>query len=400
MPRENKKETLSNSNNKTIVLQLIRSGVEITRADIIEKSGLSAPTVTRIIEDLLERQLIVQDEVGSSKGGRPPQIIRFEAKRNYVIGVDISGDYVRAALSNLDGEFSYEIHLPVNIEGEFDGVMLQVGELIQKLEHRAQTKQYRLFGIGIAICGLVSKQTGLLRYSPVFDWKDKDILKALKSYSDLPMEMENVSHLIALGESLYGVGREYDSMINVNLDYGIGSGIIINGQPFYGSQGFAGELGHIVLDSESKRKGKENISGTFEAVASGYALTDIARERLAKVKNSALSKISPSMLDAKAIIHAAEEGDKLAGEIVNTLADYTGISLDILIKLFNPDAITLSGGLIDHGNLLLNKVKEKVQSISLPIYESETPIVPSTFGEEAALMGAFSLILQKILKLE
>ena len=117
----------SPSQNQVKVLQLIRNKKEITRADIIKLTQLSAPTVTRTIEALLEKKIIKQDEVGSSKGGRPPQIIRFDSQNNYVIGIDIGATFVRAALSNLDGEFIYEVHLPTAINEGFTGMMEQVG---------------------------------------------------------------------------------------------------------------------------------------------------------------------------------------------------------------------------------------------------------------------------------
>ena len=97
--------------NRVRVLQLIREEKEITRLDIIGKTGLSAPTISRIIDALLSKKLIIQEELGESSGGRPPQIIRLNSKNNYVIGVDIGGDFIRAIYSNLDGEFIYEIHI-------------------------------------------------------------------------------------------------------------------------------------------------------------------------------------------------------------------------------------------------------------------------------------------------
>ena len=386
--------------NEIRVLRLIRDEMKITRADLIRKSGLSAPTITRTIEALLMKNLITADDLGSSKGGRPPQIIRFDARNNYVIGIDIDATFIRAALSDLDGEFLYEIHLPTQIDRGFEGVMRQVGELIQKLLHRAQGKRARVFGIGVAVCGIVNRHSGIVAYSPVFNWKNVDVKKALGAYTDLRIELNNVAHLIALGELHYGIGKKYRHLISINLGYGIGSGIIINGEPFYGADGYAGEFGHIVVDKNSGRMGREGISGTVEALASGYGIADIVVEMIQNKRASILEGPRRSEISSKLVMDAAIKGDSLALEVVDAAADYIGIGIDTLLKLFNSQAIVLSGDLALSGDFFLDKIRNKVESLKLPVVTGPVQILPSSFGEDAALMGAFSLILEKILLLK
>ncbi len=388
------------SQNQIEVLQLIRRENEITRADIIDKTKLSAPTITRTLEALLKKELITTDDLGSSKGGRPPQIIRFDSKNNYVLGIDIDATFIRAAFSDLDGEFLYEIHLPTLISGGFEAVMKQVGELIVKLLNRAEDKKARVFGIGISVCGIVNKHTGLLDYSPVLNWENVDVRKALRPYTDLRIELNNVAHLIALGELHYGIGKKYTDFISINLGYGIGAGIIINEQPFYGVDGYAGEFGHIVVDKYSQRLGREGIPGTLEALASGYGIKDIVLEGLKQNRPSVLSEMHPTEISAKKIMDAAIKGDKLALEVIDSAAEYIGIGIDIFLKLFNSQAIILCGDLGLSGDFFLDKIRSKVESLKLPATSSKVQILPSSFGEDAALMGAFSLILEKVLLLK
>lgn len=385
--------------NRIRVLKLIRNESEITRADIILKTGLSAPTVTRIVEELLAKKIIKQEDFGVSNGGRPPQIIRFDSKNNFVIGVDIGGTFIRAAFSNLDGEFLYEIHLPTEVDQGFDGVMLQVGELIQKLLNRASSKKDSVFGIGVAVCGFVNKHTEMVDYAPVLNWRNVDVKKALHSYTDLKISVGNVANLIAQGELFYGVGKLYNSFITLNLDYGIGSGIIINREPFYGAQGYSGEIGHTVVNQLSTLKSREGVNGTLEALASGYGIKDIVQRRINEGHSSSLATQGDS-LSSRSILKAAIAGDQLAREVIEAAADHIGTSIDTLIKLFNPEAITLSGGLSSNEDFFVRRIKERVSALSLPMHTENIPISCSSFGEEASLMGAFSLILQSILRLE
>lgn len=397
---QNESHDLQGNQNKIKVLQLIRNEKEITRAEIIRLSGLSAPTVTRIVESLVQLNLIQSEGLGSSIGGRPPQLINFKSKENYVIGIDLGATFIRSALSNLDGEFILEIHVPTNLKKGFDGVMEQVGGLIEKLSERASQKSLPLWGIGIAVCGMVNKNTGIVEYSPIFGWKNVNIQEALSKYTSLKIALGNVTHLIALGELLYGVGKDYRNFICVNLGYGIGSGIIIEGKLFGGADGIAGEVGHIVMDRHNNRKGLEGVSGTLEALASGYGIADVARELAKSDSASVLYSLDDEDIDAKKVFEAAKNGDVLASVIVDNVAGYLSVSIDTLIKLFNTECIVLSGGLVQNGDLLLGKIREQVTNYSLSGVSRTVPIVQSGFGENAALMGSFSLILERILLLE
>jgi glucokinase-like ROK family protein len=391
---------LQGNQNKIKVLQLIRNEKEITRAEIIRMSGLSAPTVTRIVESLVQLNLIQTDRIGSSIGGRPPQLIHFHSKENYVIGIDLGATFIRTALSNLDGEFIFEIHVPTNLKKGFDGVMEQVGELIVKLCDRARQKSLTLWGIGIAVCGMVNKNTSIVEYSPIFGWKNVNIQEALAKYTNLKIVLGNVTHLIALGELLYGVGKDYRNFICINLGYGIGSGIIIDGKLFGGVDGISGEIGHIVVDKHSTRKGLEGISGTLEALASGYGLADIARELAKTDMGSVLYTLESEDIDAKVVFESAKNGDRLANEIVDRVAGYLSIGIDTLIKLFNTECIVLSGGLVQNGEMMIDKIRKEIMNYALSGVSRSVPIVTAGFGENAALMGSFSLILERILLLE
>ena len=391
---------IQGNQNKIKVLQLIRNKKEITRAEIIRMSGLSAPTVTRIVESLVHLNLIQTDGIGSSIGGRPPQLIHFNSKNNYVIGIDLGATFIRSALSNLDGEFIFEINVPTNLKKGFNGVMEQVGEVIEKLSDRASQKSLPLWGIGIAVCGMVNKNTSIVEYSPIFGWKNVNVQEALLQYTPLNIALGNVTHLIALGEMLYGVGNEYKNFICINTGYGIGSGIIIDGKLFGGVDGIAGEIGHIVVDKYSSRKGLEGIAGTLEALASGYGIADIARELAKSGPKSVLCSLDSNDIDARKVFDAAQNGDLLANEIVDGIAGYLGIGIDTLIKLFNTECIVMSGGLVQNSDLLITKIRSKMKDYSMSAISRSVPVVKSGFGEYAALMGSFSLILERILLLE
>lgn len=390
--------------NKIKVLSLIRESMEISRADIVKRTKLSAPTITRIVDSLIADNLVTMIGEGDSTGGRPPKLIRFIGDHNYVIGVDLGATNIRVGISNLDGDIITEIETPTDLAGGFEKIISQVGALISKLINRSRLDQDKILGLGVAVAGLVNKENGHIEYSPVFNWRNVDLQKELSKYVSIPIFHDNVSRVTALGELLYGIGKKHKNFISVNAGFGIGAGIIIDGNRFFGSNGFTGELGHIVLDRESDYVGKDGIKGCLEALSSGYGIAEIAKIRLSREDGYHPIIIaaggSLEAVTAKTVIDTAKSGDPLAMDIFDNAMKYLATGLDVLIKLFNPTVIIISGGLAKSGDLFFEKLNEYLSASRLLPYENRVEIVPSSFKDDATLMGAFSLVISKILSFD
>ena len=394
-----------NKLNKISVLGLIRGSIQISRADIVKKTKLSAPTVTRIVDSLIKDKLVTMVGEGDSTGGRPPKLIRFIGSHSYVIGVDLGSTSIRAGISDLDGSIITEIETPTDLGGGFEKIVDQVGVLITKLISRSKLDKGKILGLGVAVAGLINRKNGNIEYSPVFNWRNVNLESELSKHVDLPIFYDNVSRVTALGELLYGAGKKYKDFISVNAGFGIGAGIIIDGHRYFGSNGFTGELGHVVLDRESKYVGKDGIKGCLEALSSGYGIAEIAKTRIANDnQDSQILNAAGGELDnitAKNVIDAAKAGDQLASEIFDDAMHYLAIGLDVLIKLFNPSAIIISGGLTKSGDIFFNKLNEYLgTSQLLPSENDKVSLLPSSFKDDATLMGAFSLVISKILLFE
>ncbi|TMU54621.1 ROK family transcriptional regulator [Flagellimonas algicola] len=391
--------------NKIRILHLIRNEGKISRAEIVKRTGLSAPTVTRISDDLINKEKLVSIiGKGESSGGRRPKILQFNSKENYVVGIDLGTTFIRGVLSNLDGEFIMEREIPTKIDKGFDKVMEQIGGLIDSLTSRELAKGKDVLGVGLAVAGLVNKNSGIVEYSPVFKWKNVNVRESLKQLTNLPVFYDNVSRLTALGELWYGIGKDCQNFITVNLGYGIGAGIIAKGKPFSGVDGYAGELGHIIVDQNIASEGRSGLSGTLEALSSGYGIAQMASKRLRESNEPGLLakmvKSNAGEVDAKMVTKAAMAGDPIALEIYDKAVSYLGIGVDTMVKLFNPECIVLSGGLTGAKEFLTDKLKVELEKHAMGKLNREIQILESTFGENAALMGAFSLILNKVLNLK
>ncbi|MGB9893657.1 MAG: ROK family protein, partial [Candidatus Saccharicenans sp.] len=306
-------------------------------------------------------------------------------------------------LANLEAEIIAEEKIPTEVESGFYGVMDRTFTVIEKLRAQLGKKQNHLNGIGMAVAGLINKKRNIVEFSPNFHWHDADIAGYLLPKLNLPIFFDNVTRVMALGELYYGVGKKYRNFICVNVGYGIGAGIIINGQPLLGTHGMAGEFGHITLEKDSKIQCYCGNFGCLEALSSGSGIARAARLELENGAKSILLEMCDNNLDnltAEMVANAAKKGDILAWNVFHKAAEYLGIGISALINLFNPEAIVIGGGVTQAGDILFDTVRSTVKARALSRISREVEILPATFGPKAAVMGAVSLIMQKVLNLD
>lgn len=331
-------------------------------------------------------------------------MVTFDGKRNFVIGVDLGATITRGVLSNLNGKFITEIESPTRLSEGFDVIMDDVAKMINQLaESNTNIERNRIFGVGIAVAGLINMNKKIVEYSPVFDWHHADILKALKPKIAFPIIFDNVTRLMALGAMCFGKGQMKQNFICINVGYGIGSGIIVNGKTLTGTDGFAGEFGHITIDSNSDIQCSCKKYGCLEAVASGKAIALTAQSRLARGQESLLSEMCKgnySNVTAEMVADAAKKGDELALNVFTRAMENIGIGISNLINIFNPDLILIGGGVSMAGDIFFDNIKKVVDKNVMEPADWQTKILPVAHGKNAALMGAFSLILNKVLNFE
>jgi glucokinase-like ROK family protein len=390
--------------NKIKILNAIRERNEISRAEIVKVTGLSAPTVTRAVESLIhEEKLVCQVGIGNSSGGRPPILVRLNNEENFVIGIDLGTTNIRGALSNLNAEILSEVQSPTEVDSGFESVLKKVGDVITELMSDRRVIHKRVFGIGMAVAGLINRRNSIIEFSPDFGWRNANIGNEMSRQFQIPIVFDNVSRVMALGERWNGIGKQFRDFICVNIGYGIGAGIIIDGKPFFGSEGMSGEFGHMTLEKNSNVLCKCGKYGCLEALASGRGIALAAENELKKGNTSKLMHLCEgdfSKLNAKMVFDSAKEGDPLATGVFLQATEYIGIGIANLIELFNPQAVVIGGGVSQSGEFFIQKIKEAVERHVIERYARGVEIRPAMHGADEAVMGAVSLILEKVLNLE
>lgn len=384
--------------NKIRVINLIRESGKISRAEIVKKTGLSAPTITRIVDSLINvEKLAKQVGVGSSSGGRPPMIVKFNGIDRYVIGVDWGRTHIYVALSDLNGKFLYEKTVDTEVKSDLESDIQLVGDIIQELIDTSGIEKSKVRGIGIAAAGYINKETQVIEFSPNFNWKGIDLRTTIRERFNMPVMVRNVISVMSQGALLYGAGQKYKDFIFVNIGYGIGAGIVINGKPYQGFDGFAGEFGHTKISGTlpENRMCKCGKYDCLESYASGWGIAETARKAVQFNHNTMLYGIE--YLTTEKVAECAKKGDMLARKILLDAAKCMGASLASISNILNPEVVILGGTVMHAGDFYFEAIKSAFEEDSLTNVSRSIPVIKSQLGDKAAAKGAVSLIISEVL---
>lgn len=291
-----------------------------------------------------------------------------------LLAVDIGGTKIAAALVTPQGAILAKARQPTSQAGPA-AVAAQVAAL------RAEVAGSEpLAAVGAAVpAALDDPATDRVRWAPnLAGWRDVPFRELLAEQLGLPAFLEFDGHAAALGEWWAGAGRGYRSLASVIIGTGIGGGCVVEGRLWPGRDRLAGAVGWFPL------AGPDGLAH-WEDLAAGPA---IARRARALIRAGEPSTLDPEMLSARAVFAAAREGDALAHRVVDEAARYTGMGVAMIISLTNPEIVVLGGSVGQQGDLLLEPVREEARRWAQPISAEGVPIVSSTLGEEASLLGA------------
>ncbi len=308
-------------------------------------------------------------------------------KNVLAVGIDIGGtntvfglvDYLGNCVSHDSIKTS---HFEL-VEDFVDAVCLKLTKLI------ADQADAEIIGVGIGAPN-GNYFSGNIEFAPNLNWKGIIPLSRLfEEQLNIPTTLTNDANAAALGERIYGAAKGVDNFVMVTLGTGLGSGFVVNGDLVYGHDGFAGELGHTIVEKNGRLCGCGR-RGCLETYVSATGIVKSAKEFLKKSSNSSLSDLQ--FITSKSISDAAIAGDKLALEIFDFTAEKLGLSLANTIAISSPKLIVLFGGLAQSGDLLIKPTKKYLEEYVLSIYKNKIEIVPSKLNaSDAAILGASAL---------
>ena len=376
---------------KQKILSLCINEGEYSIAELSKETNTSIPTVTKLVSELIEEGYLEDLGKMGTSGGRRPSIYGLKASAGYFIGADISRNTVSLAVSNFKGSIiDYQDDIPFTLEST-EQSMDELSGLLRKYISKLGIDEDSVLAYGVNLTGRINHITG---YSfSYFMGEDKPLASMLEDRLKAPVYIENDSRAMAYGEYICGVASNEKNMLFINVSWGLGMGMVLDGKLHYGKSGFSGEFGHVnAFDNEIIcHCGKK---GCLETEASGSAFHRIFLERIRNGETSILSdrlkeKNKPLTLDE--LIEAACKEDPLCIEIVEGIGQKLGKQIAGLINIFNPELVIIGGTLSLTEDYITQPLKTAVRKYSLNLVNKDSAIVTSKLKDKAGIIGACML---------
>jgi len=308
------------------------------------------------------------------------------------IGIDIGGTGTKFGIVDKEGNVLFSSDMSTR---GFDTIEAFIEELHKKvqplIDNVGGTGRIRGIGVGAPNGNFY---TGTIEYAPNLPWKGIiPLAKLIQDEFKLPVIVTNDANAAALGEMKYGAAKDMNDFIMITLGTGVGSGIVANGNLIYGHDGFAGELGHVIVIPDGRNHEGTGKKGSLESYASATGVRNTAIELLENSNTPSLLRAIPKEeLDSKKVYDAAMAGDQLAKDIFDYTGKILGLALANFVMFSSPSAIILFGGLTKAGDLILKPTREHMEANLIQVFQNKVKILVSHLKEsDAAILGASAL---------
>lgn len=367
-----------------------------TITDLAQALNISVPKITSLINELITDGLVKDYGKVDSKGGRRASMYGLVAESGFFIGVDVKNYYVNLGLLDFKkNPVSGEMHVPfvlANTQMSYDQLIKIVQHFISNLSIQSRN----ILAMCVNLSGRINSESGY-SYS-YFHFHEEPLSAIIEKTTGIRTFIENDSRAMAYGEFHNGNVRDEKNVLFVNLDYGIGLGIMIDGKIYRGKSGFGGEFGHIPLFANEIicHCGKK---GCLETEASGLALLRLFKEKIEQGSSSSLllNHKLPEELRLADIIQATQNEDVLSIELIAEIAEKIGRGISVIINIFNPELVILGGTLAETGDYIRLPIRSALNKYSLSLVNNDTQLVMSKLHEKAGVTGGCLIARDKLL---
>jgi glucokinase-like ROK family protein len=382
-----------------IMLYVCAEARSVSRSQLIEALGSSRGKISTEVGRLIDAGLLADGGFADSERGRRSTLVGIPYSAGLIAAIDIGATSIDVALTTLGSELVAHRGEPADVRDGPLPVLDRVKALLMELleEHIAVPQD--VLAIGVGVPGPVEQASGLLTVPPIMPgWDRFPIRDAFAGEYASPVFVDNDVNMMALGEHWGGVAKGVDDVIFVKIGTGIGSGLIIGGRLHRGTQGCAGDFGHICVDPDGPLCSCGN-AGCLEAMAAAPAIV-LQAERCAREGESPpLMAVlqEKGELSMKVVREAARRGDYCALTVIRRSGKLIGQTLASAVNVLNPSMIVIGGGVSRIGNALLAEIRSAVYQRSLPLATRNLPIVLSELEDIAGVVGASVLAAKGVL---
>jgi predicted NBD/HSP70 family sugar kinase len=361
--------------------------------DLSEALGKSVPHVTKSLYELIDDSYVVEKGYAPSNGGRPPLIYALQPDRMYILSVSIDQLYTRIGLLDMANHFLFPVEtIELRLLNNRDALSLLTKTLSGILARMGKERR-KIIGAGFSMPGFVNTRSGI-NFTYLSTNSKESLRDYLERHLHIPVHIENDSSLLALAELKQGLARNLKDVMVIDIGWGIGLGMIINGEVFGGHTGYAGELSHIPI-SESNILCECGKRGCLETEATLRVVAHRAMEEIRAGKVSSLKMVDSPEKMSEAIMAAANNGDQYSIELLTEMGLKIGKAIAILIHIVNPELIILGGRGAEVGKILITPIQQALNQYCIPRLSEDTRVKVSGLGHDASLLAAAALVIEK-----
>lgn len=366
--------------NEAIILDAVRTYGQRSRAEIANDTGLSAPTVSGITGDLIDRNLLYEHSTGESAGGRRPVMLALNASAGYVIGVKVTETAVIAVLTDLAATVMHRRRRQLK-STDVDHVVKLVADATDDL--RSKIPGEPVYGLGVGTAGVVDSRHGIVHHGTYAHWRDVPLGDLLYQRTGLPTIVENDVNALAVSEHWFGAGKGVANLLVVSLGRGIGLGLILDGRLYRGAHGGAGEFGHVKI-ADDDTPCACGASGCLEAVIADPAL------------EATFFRLTGEPTSTETAAVAARAGNEQFREVFAGAGEHLGRAISNLLNTLNPELVVLSGEGSHAADLMLEPLHAALSEHTFNGLLDGVDVVVEPWDDEAWARGAASLVLAEI----
>jgi predicted NBD/HSP70 family sugar kinase len=382
------------------VLRALSEESALSRAELVELTGLARATVGSVIDDLIDAGLVrktteadapgartgrsqsaVASAAAAARSGRPPQLLSLEPRAAYAAGLDIGHDHVRAVLTDLVGTVLWDGSVQLDVDGDPESALSSAATLLDRSIDEVGAERERILGLGLGIACPVDKTTGALHADGIMPgWVGMRPAQELGRRTGLPVRIINDANAGVLAERRFGAARHCVNVVYLRLSSGIGAGVMCDGRMLLGHGGLAGELGHVTVEANGAvcRCGNR---GCLETVASPPAVAALLTRSWGRT-------VGPEELP-----ELLQTGDRGTLRAIEDAGDAVGRALAFTVMLLNPELIVVGGDLASAGDVLFEPMRRSLARNTMDSHAQPLRIVPGSLGDSAGVRGAAALVL-------
>jgi N-acetylglucosamine repressor len=387
------------AHNLWAVLSVLRHHGYASRAYLAELTGLSTTTISNLVSELLEQGIVTEEGVVKSASrqgaGRPRTSLCLVPEARHAVGIHIGVGQIRVAVADLRAHPLNYLSLDHSLDRSSTEVLRDVAALVNEAISQSGIDRERVVGVGVGASGLVNPHTGINVMAPNLGWREVPIRDLLVQQLALPVCVDNNARTMALGEALFGVGKDVHALAFVYARIGVGAGFVVGERLYRGSAAGAGEIGHTTIVPDGGEPCRCGNCGCLETLVSEPAIVRLAEALAAQDRDGLLAAHlrGEGETTIERVFGAARAGDLATRAMLEERACYMGIALANLVNVLNPDLIVLGGIFAQGQDLLLPTIEKVMRQRAFANLGAQVQIKTTGFGPRAGAIGAVALAL-------